>query len=314
MTPAPTTSSSVRTRPPSRSLRRHDPDQVRRSGSADPLSAPAGAPVRHLAHPTPDRAGHGRGSGWPGQRWSRASVCGPRPATGSASTPLPWAPCRTRRRIPARPPRRRAALPLHRRPPQPRRPRRVRRRRARRRRGHRPAPRQGLDGPLEARDELAALEVLAEACARHGALLAVNDRADVALASGADVLHLGPGRPAGGVGAAGRRRRGDRRAVGAQRRRDRGRRRRAGRRLLLRGSLLADPDQAGPPGAGAGAGPHRGGARRRRGRGSRSAGSTASGSTRCWRRERERVVVVRAITEADDPRAAAAALAARLRA
>ena len=30
-----------------------------------------------------------------------------------------------------------------------------------------------------------------EACARHGALLAVNDRADVALAAGADVLHLG---------------------------------------------------------------------------------------------------------------------------
>ncbi|NMI01936.1 thiamine phosphate synthase [Pseudonocardia acidicola] len=49
----------------------------------------------------------------------------------------------------------------------------------------------GADGPLEARDELAALEVLAEACARHGALLAVNDRADVALAAGADVLHLG---------------------------------------------------------------------------------------------------------------------------
>jgi thiamine-phosphate pyrophosphorylase len=49
----------------------------------------------------------------------------------------------------------------------------------------------GPDGPLEARDELAALEVLAEACTRHGALLAVNDRADVALAAGADVLHLG---------------------------------------------------------------------------------------------------------------------------
>ncbi|GLY71640.1 thiamine phosphate synthase [Amycolatopsis taiwanensis] len=45
--------------------------------------------------------------------------------------------------------------------------------------------------PLEAKQELAALEVLAEACARHGALLAVNDRADVALAAGADVLHLG---------------------------------------------------------------------------------------------------------------------------
>lgn len=45
--------------------------------------------------------------------------------------------------------------------------------------------------PLEARFELAALEVLAEACERHGALLSVNDRADVALAAGADVLHLG---------------------------------------------------------------------------------------------------------------------------
>lgn len=44
---------------------------------------------------------------------------------------------------------------------------------------------------LEAREELAALEILAEACARHGALLSVNDRADVALAAGADVLHLG---------------------------------------------------------------------------------------------------------------------------
>lgn len=45
--------------------------------------------------------------------------------------------------------------------------------------------------PLEARDELVALDVLAETCARHGALLAVNDRADIALAAGADVLHLG---------------------------------------------------------------------------------------------------------------------------
>lgn len=49
----------------------------------------------------------------------------------------------------------------------------------------------GPNGPLEARQELAALEVLAEACARHDALLAVNDRADIALAADADVLHLG---------------------------------------------------------------------------------------------------------------------------
>lgn len=44
---------------------------------------------------------------------------------------------------------------------------------------------------LEARQELATLEIFADACRRHGKLLAVNDRADVAVASGADVLHLG---------------------------------------------------------------------------------------------------------------------------
>jgi thiamine-phosphate pyrophosphorylase len=44
---------------------------------------------------------------------------------------------------------------------------------------------------IEARQELAALEVFADACKRHGALLAVNDRADVAWASGAPMLHLG---------------------------------------------------------------------------------------------------------------------------
>jgi len=44
---------------------------------------------------------------------------------------------------------------------------------------------------LEARDELALLEVVADAARRHGALWAVNDRADVALTAGADVLHLG---------------------------------------------------------------------------------------------------------------------------
>ncbi|HEY7432729.1 MAG TPA: thiamine phosphate synthase [Streptosporangiaceae bacterium] len=44
---------------------------------------------------------------------------------------------------------------------------------------------------LEAREELATLEVFAGACRRHGKLLAVNDRADVALAARSDVLHLG---------------------------------------------------------------------------------------------------------------------------
>src|SRR5919198_565047 len=44
---------------------------------------------------------------------------------------------------------------------------------------------------MEAREELAYAQVLAAAAARHGALWAVNDRADLALAAGADVLHLG---------------------------------------------------------------------------------------------------------------------------
>ena len=44
---------------------------------------------------------------------------------------------------------------------------------------------------LEAGEELGLLEVFADACRRHGRLLAVNDRADIALAAGADVLHLG---------------------------------------------------------------------------------------------------------------------------
>jgi thiamine-phosphate pyrophosphorylase len=48
-------------------------------------------------------------------------------------------------------------------------------------------------GPLEARDELEACAILADAARRHGALFAVNDRADIARASGADVLHLGQG-------------------------------------------------------------------------------------------------------------------------
>ena len=46
---------------------------------------------------------------------------------------------------------------------------------------------------IEAREELALLAVVREAAERHGALFAVNDRADVARLAGADVLHLGQG-------------------------------------------------------------------------------------------------------------------------
>jgi thiamine-phosphate pyrophosphorylase len=44
---------------------------------------------------------------------------------------------------------------------------------------------------LEAADELRLLEVFAAAAERHGALWVVNDRADIARAAGAPALHLG---------------------------------------------------------------------------------------------------------------------------
>jgi thiamine-phosphate pyrophosphorylase len=47
------------------------------------------------------------------------------------------------------------------------------------------------DKHAEAGPLLEASAVLREAAGRHGALFAVNDRADIALAAGADVLHLG---------------------------------------------------------------------------------------------------------------------------
>jgi thiamine-phosphate pyrophosphorylase len=49
------------------------------------------------------------------------------------------------------------------------------------------------DKQAEAIPLLEAAKVLKEAADRHGALFAVNDRADVALAAGADILHLGQG-------------------------------------------------------------------------------------------------------------------------
>jgi thiamine-phosphate pyrophosphorylase len=48
-------------------------------------------------------------------------------------------------------------------------------------------------GPLEAREELAACEIISDAARRYDALFAVNDRADLARAACADVLHLGQG-------------------------------------------------------------------------------------------------------------------------
>jgi len=170
----------------------------------------------------------------------------------------------------------------------------------------------GPDGPLEAREELAALEVLAQACARHGALLAVNDRADIALAAGADVLHLGQddlpvgwarkvvgedvivGRSAHTT---------DETAAAAAE---------AGVDYFCVGPCWPTPTKLGRPAPGldlvrtvAGRAPARpwfaiGGIDH-----DRLDEVLAAGA--------DRIVVVRVITEAEDPRAAAAALAARLR-
>jgi thiamine-phosphate pyrophosphorylase len=170
----------------------------------------------------------------------------------------------------------------------------------------------GTDGPLEARDELAALAVLAEACARYGALLAVNDRADVALAAGADVLHLGQDdlpvvwarKVVGDEVVVGRSSHSPEETAAAADE--------PGVDYFCVGPCWPTPTKPGRPAPGlelvrtvAGRSP----ARPWFAIGGIDAGNLdavlAAGA--------ERVVVVRAITEADDPRAAAAALAARLR-
>ena len=49
------------------------------------------------------------------------------------------------------------------------------------------------DKTLEATEELDVLATFRDACTRHQALLAVNDRADIARAAQPDILHLGQG-------------------------------------------------------------------------------------------------------------------------
>ena len=158
------------------------------------------------------------------------------------------------------------------------------------------------DKGLEARHELAALEVLADACRRHGALLAVNDRADVALAVGAQVLHLGqddlPVQLA-------RRIVGDEAVIGRSTQRSREAAdvgEPAGGGLLLHRPDAGPPlpnRAARPPGRDLSAGPRRrprqAMVRHRRHRERTAAGAGAG-------RRRGPVVVVRAITEATDRR------------
>jgi thiamine-phosphate pyrophosphorylase len=164
---------------------------------------------------------------------------------------------------------------------------------------------------LEAGEELALLEVFARACRRHGRLLAVNDRADVALAAGADVLHLGQDdlpvpaarRILGPVPLIGRSSHSPAQsdAVGAE----------PGTDYFCAGPLWTTPTKPGRPATGLGLIEHV--ARQQPARPWFAIGGIsldrlgpvlAAGATR--------VVVVRAITEADDPAAAAREFARRL--
>ena len=166
---------------------------------------------------------------------------------------------------------------------------------------------------LEAGEELALLKVFRAACERHGALLAVNDRADVALAAGADVLHLGQDdlpvavarRILGPGPVIGRSSHSPGQATAAAAE--------DGTDYFCAGPVWPTPTKAGRPGTGLGLLSH----------------VASLGTARPWfaiggisydrlgevlGAGASRVVVVRALTEADDPGAAAAAFAKRLRA
>ena len=167
---------------------------------------------------------------------------------------------------------------------------------------------------LEAREELSLLEVFAAAAERHGKLWSVNDRADLAVVSGAPVLHLGQDDLRV---AAARRLVGDEVVIG-----------RSSHDRAQFDAEVADPSVdyvcAGP----AWATPTKPG-RPAAGLDLLSHAASAGGMNRPWfaiggidlsnldeviARGARRVVVVRAITEAEDPGAAAVQFATALRA
>ena len=165
---------------------------------------------------------------------------------------------------------------------------------------------------LEAADEIRLLERFAAAAERHGALFAVNDRADVATAVGAPVLHLGQNdlpvsvarRIVGDGVVIGRSTHDPAQAEAAMTDPDVG--------YLCAGPVWSTPTKPGRPAAGMELVDH-----------------VASATATPWfaiggiesldrldeviRHGARRVVVVRAIADAEDPGVAAAAFAARLR-
>ena len=186
---------------------------------------------------------------------------------------------------------------------------------------------------LEAGAELRYLETFRRACDKHGALLAVNDRADVAYAAGADVLHLGQDDLPAAVArqicgpdiVIGLSSHDEQQAAAAAARPEAD--------YYCTGPVWPTPTKPGRPAPGLplvrfAAGLSSAGLSSA-GLSSAGPGSAGPGRARPWfaiggidlgnlgqvlDAGARRVVVVRAITEADDPGAAAAALAARLRA
>lgn len=167
---------------------------------------------------------------------------------------------------------------------------------------------------LEARDELRHLEVVAAAAHRHGKLFAVNDRADIARAVEAPVLHLGQDDLPVAVARAII---GDRPVIGRSTHTPAqfdAATREPGVQYCCAGPTWATPTKPGRAAAGLGLLDH--------------AATTAERNPLPWfaiggidldhldqvlAHGARRVVVVRALTEAEDPGAAAAAFAERLR-
>ncbi|GAA4230276.1 thiamine phosphate synthase [Actinomadura meridiana] len=164
---------------------------------------------------------------------------------------------------------------------------------------------------LEARQELAYLEVFRAACDRHGALLAVNDRADVAYAARADVLHLGQDDLPVPVA---RQLVGDDMLIGRSTHSDEQASAAAdepGVDYFCAGPVWPTPTKPGRPAPGPGLLEYV--AARRPARPWFAIGGIDLGNLDDVRAAgADRVVVVRAITEADDPGAAAAEFARRL--
>jgi thiamine-phosphate pyrophosphorylase len=173
------------------------------------------------------------------------------------------------------------------------------------------------ESPLEAREELAALEVVADAARRHNVLWAVNDRADLAMISGAPVVHVGQGDlPVADV----RRIVGPQTIIGLSTHDDEQLRAAVsqdGLDYFCAGPVWTTPTKPGRPAAGLDLLDT-----------AAKLAPTDDPAAKPWfaiggialdnidevlARGARRVVVVRAITEADDPAAATAALARRLR-